>query len=64
MSATSAVPSSPSVCTDSTLTVAGQEVAVRVYGGKPAGQVLPLVVHFHGGFVSGIWTMAAPWPAC
>ncbi len=54
MSTTSAVPSSPSVCTDSTLTVAGQEVAVRVYGNKPAGQVLPLVVHFHGGaFVSG-----------
>lgn len=47
--------SSPSVCTDATIEVAkGQEVAVRLYGRKKAGEVLPLVVHFHGGaFVSG-----------
>lgn len=39
---------------DSTLKVAGQEVTVRVYGKKQVGQVVPLVVHFHGGaFVSG-----------
>lgn len=54
MSTISAAPLPPSIRTDSTLTVAGQQVAVRVYGSKSAGQVLPLVVHFHGGaFVSG-----------
>lgn len=52
MPATSSSPSS--ICTDSTIQVDGQEVDVRVYGKKQAGQVLPLVVHFHGGaFVSG-----------
>lgn len=43
------------VCTDSTIEVAnGQEVAVRMYGRKKAGQASPVVVHFHGGaFTSG-----------
>lgn len=54
MPTTSAAPSLSSVYTDSTLTVAGEEVVVRLYGKKPAAQLLPLVVHFHGGaFVSG-----------
>ena len=46
---------SPSICVDSTIEVAkGQEVAVRMYGRKKAGQASPVVVHFHGGaFVSG-----------
>ena len=41
--------------TDTTIEVApGQEVAVRMYGSRKQGQVLPLVVHFHGGaFTSG-----------
>lgn len=40
---------------DSTIEVApGQDVAVRLYGRKKAGQRLPVVVHFHGGaFTSG-----------
>ncbi len=44
-----------SVCTDSTIEVArGQDVAVRMYGRKKAGQASPVVVHFHGGaFMSG-----------
>lgn len=52
--AASSLPS-PSLCSDTTIEVAkGQEVAVRVYGRKKAGEALPLVVHFHGGaFVSG-----------
>lgn len=49
------VSSSPAVTsTDATIQVAGQDVTVRVYGTKPAGQARPLAVHFHGGaFVSG-----------
>lgn len=45
----------PSVCTDTTIEVArGQDVAVRMYGRKKAGQASPVVVHFHGGaFLSG-----------
>lgn len=48
-------PSSPSLCTDTTIEVATeQQVAVRMYGRKKAGETSPLVVHFHGGaFVSG-----------
>lgn len=44
-----------SVCADSTIEVAkGQDVAVRMYGRKKAGQASPVVVHFHGGaFMSG-----------
>eukprot|EP01036_Dinobryon_divergens_P057470 gene57470-76732_t len=44
-----------SVCTDSTIEVGkGQDVAVRMYGRKKAGQASPVVVHFHGGaFTSG-----------
>lgn len=44
-----------SVCSDATIEVAkGQDVAVRMYGRKKPGQVLPVVVHFHGGaFTSG-----------
>ncbi|MDA8519877.1 alpha/beta hydrolase [Acidovorax sp. NCPPB 4044] len=40
---------------ESTIAVApGQDVAVRMYGRKKAGEASPLVVHFHGGaFVSG-----------
>lgn len=43
------------VCTDSTIELGqGQDVAVRMYGRKKAGQASPVVVHFHGGaFVSG-----------
>lgn len=48
-------PHGPSVCTTVTIEAAkGEDVAVRMYGRKKTGQVLPLVVHFHGGaFVSG-----------
>lgn len=44
-----------SVCSDATIEVTkGQDVAVRMYGRKKAGQASPVVVHFHGGaFVSG-----------
>lgn len=49
--------SSPSLSDpcDTTIEVAqGRNVAVRLYGSKPAGELRPLVVHFHGGaFVSG-----------
>ncbi|AVS73671.1 alpha/beta hydrolase [Paracidovorax cattleyae] len=40
---------------ESTIAVApGQDVAVRMYGRRKAGETSPLVVHFHGGaFVSG-----------
>jgi acetyl esterase/lipase len=43
------------VCSDATIEVTkGQDVAVRMYGRKKAGQASPVVVHFHGGaFVSG-----------
>ena len=53
--ATKAAGASASVCTDSTIEVAeGQDVAVRMYGRKKAGQASPLVVHFHGGaFTTG-----------
>ena len=49
------LPATPSTGTDATIEVAkGQSVAVRVYGQRKHGAVLPLVVHFHGGaFVSG-----------
>lgn len=48
-------PHGPSGCTTVTIEAAkGEDVAVRMYGRKKTGQVLPLVVHFHGGaFVSG-----------
>ncbi|CAM3926284.1 alpha/beta hydrolase [Paracidovorax anthurii] len=52
MSTTSHTPSARS---ESTIAVGpGQDVAVRMYGRKKAGETSPLVVHFHGGaFVSG-----------
>ena len=55
-SPTASAPSqAPSARTDTTIEVArGQDVAVRLYGRKKAGQASPVVVHFHGGaFVSG-----------
>lgn len=53
--ASAQVSKAPPVCSDCTIEMAdGLNVAVRVYGRKKAGQVSPVVVHFHGGaFVSG-----------
>ena len=50
-----AAKASARVCTDSAIEVeSGENVAVRMYGRKKAGQASPLVVHFHGGaFTSG-----------
>ena len=55
MTATSPDRLSTSSHTDNAIALAsGQEVVVRTYGSKKAGETLPLVVHFHGGaFISG-----------
>jgi acetyl esterase/lipase len=48
-------PTQAPVESDTTIAVAGgASVQARIYGKRPRGAVLPLVVHFHGGaFVSG-----------
>jgi len=55
MSSTSPDRPTPSLHTDNAIALAsGEEVVVRTYGSKKAGEAQPLVVHFHGGaFISG-----------
>ncbi|WP_039048656.1 alpha/beta hydrolase [Comamonas thiooxydans] len=55
MSNTKATASQPIPHTDTTISVAdGVQADVRIYGGKRRGEVVPLVLHFHGGaFVTG-----------
>jgi acetyl esterase/lipase len=55
MSSPSSDRPTPTLHTDTAIALAsGQEVVVRTYGSKKAGETLPLVVHFHGGaFISG-----------
>ena len=55
MSNTKATALQPITHTDTTISVAdGVQAHVRLYGGKRRGEVVPLVLHFHGGaFVAG-----------
>jgi acetyl esterase/lipase len=55
MSNTKATALQPIPHTDTTISVAdGVQAHVRLYGGKRRGEVVPLVLHFHGGaFVAG-----------